>query len=364
MSTSIPERTRWSRAIGVSIAAAIGVAVLMLAFIWPAMTSTARDLPVAITGPSAQVTAVTQVLSKQDAPFTVTGVSDRAAAISGVKDHTFDGGIVLGAKPEVLTASAASSVVTPMMAQVQAQLQKQVDAQLAAASATAPPGAQVPTVTVGITDVVPLADTDSRGLGLAVASFPIVIGGMLGGILISLVVAGLWRRLTAAAIYAVAAGLTIVAVMQPWFGILQGEFLINVGAVALSLFATVAFITGMASLIGRPGIAIGAIMTLLIGNPLSAATQPAQFIPSPWGEVGQWLVPGASTTLLRNLSYFPDASNAFPILVLAGWAVFGVIVTALGHLSSREIAHVPGWDEKPAARSDAAELTSRVPAAG
>jgi len=234
--------------------------------------------------------------------------------------------------------------------------------QLKAASAAAPAGANVPTITVGITDVVPLADTDSRGLGLAVASFPIVIGGMLGGIVISLVIAGVWRRLTAAAVYAVGAGFTIVAVMQPWFGILQGDFIVNVGAVALSLFATVAFITGMASLLGRPGIGIGAITTLLIGNPLSAAAQPAQFIPAPWGNVGQWLVPGASTTLLRNLSYFPNASNTFPLLVLAGWAVFGILVTALGHFRSREIAHIPGWDEEPAARPDAAELTWRAPA--
>lgn len=363
MPTSTRARTRWSKTIGLSVAAAIGVAVLVLAFIWPAMTSTARDLPVAIIGPTAQVTAVTQELSKQDAPFTVTTVPDRMAAVSGIKDRTFDGGVVLGAKPEVLTASAASSVVTPMMTQVQAQLQKQVDLQLKAASAAAPAGANVPTITVGITDVVPLADTDSRGLGLAVASFPIVIGGMLGGIVISLVIAGVWRRLTAAAVYAVGAGFTIVAVMQPWFGILQGDFIVNVGAVALSLFATVAFITGMASLLGRPGIAIGAITTLLIGNPLSAAAQPAQFIPAPWGNVGQWLVPGASTTLLRNLSYFPNASNTFPLLVLAGWAVFGILVTALGHFRSREIAHIPGWDEEPAARPDAAELTWRAPAA-
>ena len=364
MSPSAHAHTRWSRAFGIAIAAAIGVAILVLAFIWPAMTSTARDLPVAITGPTAQVSAVKQAMSNADSPFTLTQVPDRAAAIRGIKDRTFDGGIVLAQKPEVLTASAAGSVVTPIMSQVQTQLQKQVNAQSAAASAAEPAGAAVPPVTVAITDVVPLADTDSRGLGLAVASFPIVIGGMLGGILISLVIAGVWRRLTAAAVYSIAAGFTIVGVMQPWFGILQGEFFTNVAAVALSLFATVAFITGMASLLGRPGIAIGAVTTLLVGNPLSAAAQPQQFIPAPWGDVGQWLVPGASTTLLRNVSYFPDASNAFPLVVLGCWSVFGILLTAFGHYRSREIAHVPGWDEPPAGRTDAAALRRHAPAAG
>jgi hypothetical protein len=51
----------------------------------------------------------------------------------------------------------------------------------------------------------------------------------------------------------------------------QGDYLANAAAIAFSPFATGAFIVGMTAPIGPPGIAVGAIITLLIGNPISAA---------------------------------------------------------------------------------------------
>jgi hypothetical protein len=70
--------------------------------------------------------------------------------------------------------------------------------------------------------------------------------------------------------------------MQAWFGV--GDYLANASAIALSLFATGSFIVGMTALIGRPGIAAGAIITQLIGNPISAA---AQSVRVPAGTVGR-----------------------------------------------------------------------------
>jgi hypothetical protein len=44
---------------------------------------------------------------------------------------------------------------------------------------------------------------------------------------------------------------------------------------------------GMTALIGPQGIAVGAIITLLIGNPISAAAQPPEFLPETWGAIDQ-----------------------------------------------------------------------------
>jgi hypothetical protein len=99
----------------------------------------------------------------------------------------------------------------------------------------------------------------------------------------------------------------------------------------LGIIATAAIIVGLNALIGKAGIAVGAVITLFIGNPLSSLTQPKEFLPAPWGDLGQWLVPGASGTLLRDLSYFPDTSATFPWLVLVGWAVTGAVLIAVGH---------------------------------
>jgi hypothetical protein len=73
---------------------------------------------------------------------------------------------------------------------------------------------------------------------------------------------------------------------------------------------------------------------------------PPEFLPTPWGAVGQWFPPGAGATLLRDLSYFPAADLAFCWLVLAAWAVGGLLLAALGHFR--------GAPARPAAPAPAA----------
>lgn len=345
LATPRAPRTRWGRVIGLAVAAAAVVVVILLAFLWPTVTSSVKDLPLAVAGQPAAVSAVkAQLDTAAEGAFDVTTVSGRDEAVDLIRTRDVYGAIVVGEKPEVLTASANGAAVSQLLGQlaqrIQAQAQQQADAavQQAVAAGKAPAGTTAPTISVPVTDVVPLASTDSRGLGLAAAAFPLVLGGMLGGVLISILVAGSWRRLTAVALYGVAGGLAVTGILQGWFGILQGDFWLNTLAVGLSMFATAAFVVGMNALLGRPGIAVGAVLTVLVGNPLSAAAQPLQFIVGPWGAVGQWFVPGASVTLLRDLSYFPDASTAFPWLVLLGWAAVGVVGMLAGHFRNQEVS--------------------------
>jgi hypothetical protein len=192
-------------------------------------------------------------------------------------------------------------------------------------------GNGVPSVEVTVTDVVPLADTDPRGTGLTAAMFPIVIGGMLGGIAISLAVIGAVRRIVAMLVYSAAAGLLLAGILQGWFGALQGDYWLNSAAIALALAAIAAPIIGFVALLGRTGILLGVITFLLVANPISAAAAPVQFLPEPWGAIGQWFPPGAAATLLRDLSYFPAADATFPWLVLAVWAAGGILLSLVGH---------------------------------
>lgn len=336
--------TPWLRTVLLAVGSAAIVFVILLAFLWPTVTSTVKDLPIAVAGPPAAAAQVEKQLdSAAKGAFAVTTVDDRSAAVDLIRTRNVYGAIVVGEKPEVLTASANGAAVSQLLGQLAAKLrasaQQQADAAVAAAVASghAPAGTTAPTITVSVTDIVPLASTDARGLGLTAAAFPLVLGGMLGGILISVLVVGSWRRLTAVVLYAVVGGLGVAATLQAWFGILQGGFWTNALAVGLSMLATAAFIVGMNALLGRIGIVIGAVLTVLVGNPLSAAAQPLQFIVGPWGTVGQWFVPGASVTLLRDLSYFPDANAAFPWLVLTGWALVGVATMLFGHFRNQEV---------------------------
>jgi hypothetical protein len=370
--------TRWSRAALIGIGASLIVGVFVLAFSWPSVTSSVHGIPVVVAGSGPAADAVAAQLagapaegagadagtSADPATFVVTRAESRADAVSAIESREAFGAIVVAstpaasasavpAAPEVLTASADGAVVSQIFTGVAAQIQTALTEQLTAQGV---PAEAVPTVEV--TDVVPLAAADPRGTGLSTLSFPLVIGGMIGGIVVTLLVAGVWRRLAASVVYGLAAGVVVVAITQGWFGILQGDAVLNTVAVATAVLAITVFIVGMTSLMGPRGIAVGAILSLLVGNPISGAAQPWQFLPDPWGAVGQWFPPGAGATLIRDVAYFPAAPTLFPWLVLAGWIALGVVLSALGHFRDRALLASPADFEQP----DAAGAPETAPA--
>ena len=331
--------TKWPVTIGLGIVGAVVVTLVVLAFLWPTKTASPHNLPVGIAGPDSAVTAVEgAVAEKAPGTFDFIAASDRDDAVTQIEERDTYGAIILGAPgqaPEVLTAPAASAAATQMLTGIAAQLQAQLAQQVAAA------GGDPSTVQVTVTAVVPLADTDPTGTGLAAASFPLMLGGMIGGILVSLLVVGVWRRLAAVAIFAASAGIILTLVLQTWFEYLQGDFWLNALAVGVSILATSAFIVGCTSVLGRRGIALAAVITVLFANPLSAAVMPWQFLAEPWGAIGQWFVPGASNTLIRTLSYFPHADTGLQWWILTGWIILGTLLTTLGHFRDRALMRQP-----------------------
>ena len=325
-------RTPIGRVLGLSLALAAVLAVIVLAFSWPSVTAEPKDLPIAIAGPAEAVSAAEEAVD-QEAPGAIAfqEVDDRAAAVDAIEAREAYGAIVLGQEPEVLTSSASSLAVAQLLGSVAAQLEEGVNAQVAAAAEAAGAPVAPPHIDVAVTDVVPLAETDPRGTGLTAALFPLVLGGMIGGIAISLVVIGAMRRVVAVVAYSAVGGLALAGILQGWFGSLQGDYWLNAAGIALALAAIAAPITGFVALMGRAGIAVGPIVMLLFANPISSAAIPKEFLPVPWGEVGQWFPPGAAATLMRELSYFPAADTTFPWLVLTAWAVGGILLSVLGH---------------------------------
>ena len=355
-------RTPLGRVVGVALALAAVLAVIVLAFSWPSVTAEPKDLPVAIAGPAEAVAAAEEAVGEQaDGAISFREVDDRADAVDAIETREAYGAIVLGPEPEVLTSSASSLVVAQLLGNVAVQLEAGVNAQAAAAAEAAGAPVVPPHIDVAVTDVVPLAGSDPRGSGLTSAIFPLVLGGMLGGIAISLVVIGAMRRVLAVVAYSAVGGLALAAILQGWFGALQGDYWLNSAAIALALAAIAAPITGFVALIGRAGIALGPVVMLLFANPISSAAMPKEFLPAPWGEVGQWFPPGASATLIRELSYFPAADTSFPWLVLAAWAVGGILLSMVGHF--REAGGAEPDDEAEVVARDAADGTpSREPA--
>jgi hypothetical protein len=236
------------------------------------------------------------------------------------------------AAPEVLTAPAGSPVATQMLNGVAAGLQAQLAQRIAAA------GGDPARVKIAVTPVVPLSSNDPAGIGLATASFPLAMGGMVGGVLIFVLVFGLGQRLVALVGFAAATGLVMALILQTWFQFLQGDFWLNALAIGVSVLATSSLLVGCGALLGPAGIGVGALITMLIGNPISSAAAPWQFLAEPWGALGQLFVPGASNWLVRSLSYFPDADVSAQWGILLGWTALGVLLAVLGEFRRRSSA--------------------------
>lgn len=352
-----PERSSWLKVISTSLLASLIVAVVILAFTWPTKTMEAKNLPVSITGPEVTVSQFEQSLKDRGIEtFDLKQATSREDAENQIKQRETYGAIVFteGAAPEVLTAPAANAAATQMLNGIATQLNAQIQQQALAAKTEAltqavqaggEQGAQAAAqleqmkaeaekasaMTVKTTAVVPLSESDSSGSGIAISAFPLVIGGILGGSFSALRVNGTWRRFVTATLYAVIGGALTALILSTWFGFIPGDFATLWAAFGATYLATASFIVGVSALTAPiVGLGVGAVITMFIGNPISGASMPSVFLPGAWGAIGQMMVPGASSTLLRSIAYFPEAATSGQWLVLGSWIAFGLLAGVIG----------------------------------
>lgn len=352
-----PERSSWIKVISTSLLASLIVALVILAFTWPTKTMEAKNLPVSIAGPEVTVSQFEQSLKDRGIEtFELKQATSREDAEQQIRQRETYGAIIFteGAAPEVLTAPAANAAATQMLNGVATQLNAQIqqkaltaktEALTQAVQAGGEQGAQAAAqleqmkaqaeqasaMTVKATAVVPLSESDSSGTGLTIAAFPLVIGGILGGVLSLNLIKGTWRRFATATLYAVIAGALTALILSTWFGFIPGDFATLWAAFAATYLATASFMIGMgALLVPAAGLGLGVVVTMFIGNPISGASMPSVFLPGAWGQIGQMMVPGASSTLLRSIAYFPEAATSGQWLVLGSWIAFGLLAGVIG----------------------------------
>ena len=356
-SAASPERSSWIKVISTSLLASLIVAVVILAFTWPTKTMEAKNLPVSIAGPEVTVSQFEQSLKdKGIETFELKQASSREEAEQQIKQRETYGAIIFteGAAPEVLTAPAANTAATQMLNGVATQLNAQIQQKALAAKTEALTQAvqaggeqgaqaaaqleqmkaqaeQASAMAVKTTAVVPLSEGDSSGSGIAISAFPLVIGGILGGSFSALRVNGTWRRFATATLYAVIGGALTALILNVWFGLVPGDFATLWVAFGATYLATASFIVGVSALSSPlAGLGLGAMVTMFIGNPISGASMPSAFLPGAWGQIGQMMVPGASSTLLRSIAYFPEAATSGQWLVLGSWIAFGLLTGVIG----------------------------------
>ncbi|MET0419468.1 MAG: hypothetical protein ABW022_25925 [Actinoplanes sp.] len=317
---------RSALALGVLIAVVVVAiqALLVPMFAAPVANIAPRDLPIAVAGPP-QVAA--QLTAAHPDAFEITTVADAAAADTAIKNREVYGAIlVTPAGPEVHVASAASPTVSALLTQAAAGL------------GGSGPGSATP-----VRDIVPLDPDDARGAGFGAGFLPMAITSLLAGVLIFLAVRRRGARLVALGSYGVLAGLAGAAVLQYWLGILPGNYFAVAGALGLFALAVAATMTGLAAVLDKPGLGLGALIVFLTGNAISGIAAAPELLPQPWGELGQWLPIGAGGTLLRSVAYFDGNGAGVAVTVLAAYALGGLLLVLLGRrgLDSAKPAATP-----------------------
>ena len=311
------------RAAGIVIVLTVVLAVLAIAFALPAVRSKPHDVPIGAAGPQAASGQVEAILEKQ-APgaFAVTYYPGEAALRDAILNRDVYGGFSFGQDgPAVLVATGGSPMVAQMLNQIGNGIAQQTG------------------MTLRSEDLAPPTADDSRGVGLAASALPLTLAGMLPAVaMLLLLKREVWTRFTATVVFAGVAGVTIAALLRYVFGSIDQNLLGVAAGLTLGVLAAGLTMLGLGSLFGRIGLALGAMLALLVGNPLSGLNSAPEMLPSGWGELGQWLPQGATATLLRSTAFFDGAGSTMPILVLTCWTAAGVALIVFAALRQRATA--------------------------
>jgi hypothetical protein len=318
---------------GVTVRAAvlvIGVLLLQLGFVLSYVGAfhapTPRDVPLALVAPAGApggtAESVADRLEALDGdPLDVRVAGTGADARQLLADRDVDGVLLLGAGAQdtLLVAGAEGGAVSSALTEVLTR----VDA------------AQQRTLTTD--DVLPAAEGDARGL----SAFYLAVGWVVGGYLVASIIgvsAGsrpLTRargvvRLGSLAVYAVVSGVGGALVTGPVLGVFAGHLLALSAFGALLVFAVGAFTTALQVWTGLVGIGLAILLFVILGNPSAGYAPPAPLLPPFWAAIGRWLPPGAGTDAIRGIVYFDGAGVGQACLVLAAYAVVGLVATIAG----------------------------------
>ncbi len=324
MSESTSEkRAFWAPVIQISVMVTVIVSTILTIFAWPVATATPKDVPIGVTSPVPNVASGLQGQfdSVQKGSFKFIEYKDIAAAKKAVERREVYGAIVLDSNPEIMIATGAS----PAMAQLITNIGTELGNQLTKANGGS-------AFVFKVTDLASVGTKDPRGLGLSAGSLPLIIAGIVVGILGSLRLRKRSQKFAVAGIAGLLAASSIVAILNLWLGSLAGNYFLEVLVVALGIAAVSLTVMGAAGLAKRAGLLAVIGLFFIIGNPLAGVALPVEFYPTGFGIFGQYLPLGAEVNLLRRISYFPQADTTMQWVTLSAWLVVGIALVVLSGL--------------------------------
>lgn len=329
----------------------IAVCLMLLAFLTPALNSGPEDLPLAVAGPAPAVEQITDALEERSpGAFEITEYDDAEQAEQAVADREAIGAVTVGQQGvEILKASGAGTPYGTMMDGIATGLEEQQKAQAqqaqgqeqqapaqgdqTAAQGGRTQGQQAPAQEVTVRDVAPLTDDDPNATAMSTLALPLAFGGMISAAAFTML-SGNRPAVRALGIigFSALAGVAMTWVLQSWLHAVDGDFWALAGVLALGIASISLAVSGLQSVLGGAGLALGAVPMMFVANPLSGMATGWQWLPQPWGAIGQQLPIGAAGTALRSVAFFDGTGMTHALIVLVCWAAAGLLLITLSAL--------------------------------
>lgn len=318
-----------STILGISTLIPLVVTLLLTVFAWPVVNTAPNKLPLGLVTSSTMQKRLPQLLERaRPGAFDFKSYASEKEARKAILEREVYGALLIDpAKPDdfkVLTASAGS----PAVAQLIGAIGGQVGTLLSAS------GFGTPTTE----DLVPATTDDPRQAALIGGVLPLVISGIISGLLLTTKLRRGGERIAAVLLIALLTGFAMTSIVQFGFKTIQGSYLTNSLVASLAVAAVVALATGLASSLGTRGLGVAGATLLLVSNPFSALSSAPEMLPGIWGSIGQLLPLGAFGHALRSVAFFDSHGAGGPLWVLLLWVTFGSSLILLG---SRQPAASP-----------------------
>jgi hypothetical protein len=280
----------------------IVVGLILTLFAWPSARLEPRDLPIG---------AVGQAPAAPEGAFEVHRYADEAEAREAIRDREVYGAwVATPSGMRVLVSTAASGMVAQALTHAAGE--------------------------AGVRDVEDVAPQTKNGAALPSSVLPLMIAGILTGIVATLIATGAPARVGLLVTGSVLGGLVATAIVQSWLDVVGGSWIANAAALSLLILAIGATVAGLRAVFGDAGAVAGALTMVLIANPFSGVGSAPEMLPEPVGGLGQLMPPGAGANLLRSTGFFDGAGAGGFVLVLAAWALAGLGLLLAAELRQRQ----------------------------
>ena len=290
--------------------------VTLIGLIGPAIKNPSpHDIPVGLVGVAAATNQIAGAFAA-NAPgaFRFTDYPSEADARAAIDARAVDGALVVGpGGPRLIVAGAAGDgsvgVITAAFTKVfQAQGQ-----------------------TLQVETVHPFAAGDPHGLILFFVVLAVIVSTLIAQALVGLRPGVRFAtRALLVVVYAVIAA-PVAMLLATWIaGDYGSGFWSATALVALGSAAIGAVVAGAAALLGRPGIALAALVAVLLDLISSGGPIGSRLLPDAYRFLAPAMPAGELYSGMRGALYFDNGGTGEAVLVLTAWVVGGAVLLLLG----------------------------------